>query len=216
MPIDLDIVNKTVSLVAKRGSGKSILLKYLVDSCKEKFEKIFVISPTNCVDGYYSDMVEEKNIFSSWDETWCEALITRMTEQNKGKKKEERKNILLIIDDVCSDTNFHQSNSLKKLYARGRHINISIIITCQYLISLPPICRNNCDWLLAGQMNRQSVQLLCDEYMTGDLGKPEFIKLYNRATRDYGFLVINNTSIKENDDLNQIYGIIKTPKEFVA
>jgi ABC-type phosphate/phosphonate transport system ATPase subunit len=35
MPIDLDIVNKTVSLVAKRGSGKSVLLKYLVDSCKE-------------------------------------------------------------------------------------------------------------------------------------------------------------------------------------
>ena len=34
MSIQLDIVNKTTSLVAKRGSGNSVLLKYLVDSCK--------------------------------------------------------------------------------------------------------------------------------------------------------------------------------------
>jgi Poxvirus A32 protein len=201
MPINLNIVNKKVSLVAKRGSGKSILLKYVVDSCKEEFEKIFVFCPTECVNSFYSDMVDEKNIFSSWKEQWCESLISKMTESYEGKKIEERKNVLLIIDDVCSDTNFHQSNSLKKLYARGRHINISIIITCQYLISLPPLARSNCDWLLAGQMNRQSVQLLCEEYMTGEISKIDFIKLYNRATKDYGFLLINNTSIKENDNL---------------
>jgi hypothetical protein len=58
-------------------------------------------------------------------------------------------------------------------------------------------------------MNRQSVSLLVEEYLSGDLEKNDFIKLYNRSTKDYGFLVINNNSIKENDDLNQIYGIIK-------
>jgi hypothetical protein len=216
MSIDLDIVNKTVSLVAKRGSGKSLLLKYLVDNRKHDFERIFVICPTECVNAFYSDMVEENCIFSSWNESWCEALITKMSDKNKGQKKEERKNVLLIIDDVCSDTNFHQSNALKKLYARGRHINISIIITCQYLNSLPPLARNNCDYLIAGQMNKQSVSLLCEEYMTGDLEKPDFIKLYQKATKDYGFLLINNTSIKENDDLNQIYGIIRCPDEYVV
>ena len=30
----IDIVNKTISLVAKRNSGKSVLLKYLVDAQK--------------------------------------------------------------------------------------------------------------------------------------------------------------------------------------
>jgi hypothetical protein len=85
----------------------------LVDSCKEKFEKIFVICPTEIVKEFYSAMVEERNIFSSWNEQWCDSLIAKMTDQNKGKKKEERKNVLLIIDDVCSDTNFHQSNALK-------------------------------------------------------------------------------------------------------
>ena len=32
--------------------------------------------------------------------------------------------------------------------------------------------------------------------------------MYNRCTKDYNFLVINNNSVKD-DDLNSIYGSIK-------
>lgn len=214
--IELNIVNKTTSLVAKRNSGKSVLLKYLVDCCKEKFFKIYVVCPTESINNFYSSMVQQNCIFEQWDENWCEELIKAMTVQNKGKTKDQLKKILIILDDVVSDTNFHQSPALKKLYTRGRHIGIGIIITTQYLNSLPPVARNNCDWLVAGQMNHASVSLLCEEYLSGSLDKKDFIKLYNRATKDYGFLVINNTSIKDNDDLNQIYGIIKTPDEYVV
>jgi hypothetical protein len=212
----IDIVNKTVSLVAKRGSGKSVLLKYLVGECKGQFAKIFVVCPTETVNHFYSSIVEENCIFDEWNEQWADTLIRKMTEANAGKSKAEKKNVLLILDDVMSDTNFHQSPALKKLYMRGRHINIAVIATCQYLHNLPPVCRNNADWCIVGQMNRQSVQLLAEEYLSGDLDKPDFVKLYNRSTKDFGFLVINNTSIKDSDDLNQIYGVIKTPREFVV
>jgi hypothetical protein len=119
------------------------------------------------------------------------------------------------LDDCMSDTNFHSSQNMKKLFTRGRHIGIGVIVTCQYLNSLPPIARNNSDNVIVGQLNRASVQLLADEFLSGDLDKPEFVKLYNRSTQDYGFLVINNTSIKESNDLNQIYGIIRCPDEYV-
>jgi hypothetical protein len=216
MPIVLDIVNKTTSLVAKRGSGKSVLLKYLVDLQKREFAKIYVICPTESVNSFYSSMVEKNCIFDEWNEEWAEQLIKTMTKENAGTSKADKKNVLLILDDVMSDTNFHQSPALKKLYMRGRHINIGVITTQQYLHNLPPVCRNNSDWVISGQMNRQSVQLLAEEYLSGDLEKPEFIKMYNLATKDYGFLVINNTSIKDNDDLNQIYGDLRTPKEYVV
>ena len=114
-----------------------------------------------------------------------------------------------------SDTNFAQSPALKKLYTRGRHINIGVIATCQYLYNLPPICRSNADWCIVGQMNRQSIQLLAEEYLSGDLEKNDFVKLYNRSTKDYGFLIINNNSVKD-DDLNNIYGVIKTPEKYVV
>ena len=112
-----------------------------------------------------------------------------------------------------ADTNFAQSPALKKIYLRGRHCGVGVIATCQYLYNLPPICRNNCDFCIVGQMNRQSVMLLADEYLSGDLAKPEFIQLYNRSTKDYQFLVINCNSIKDSADLNQIYGIVKTPAD---
>ena len=35
--------------------------------------------------------------------------------------------------------------------------------------------------------------------------------MYNKNTKDYNFLGINNTSVKD-DDLNSIYGVIKVEK----
>ena len=48
------------------------------------------------------------------------------------------------------------------------------------------------------------MEMLANEYCC-NLNKKEFIALFNRSTNDYGFLVVNNNSVKENDDLNAIY-----------
>ena len=204
------IVNKITSLLAKRNSGKSCLLKYLVESEKHKFSKIYVICPTEKINRFYSDIVDDECIFDSYDEKWVNKLIDKMTQINSNKPAKERKNVLLILDDLVSDTNFHQSPSFKKIIIRGRHINIAIILTFQYLNLIPPTARSNLDTLFCGQMNKQSVDLLMSEFISGDIEKNEFIKMYNRCTRDYNFLVINNNSVKD-DDLNSIYGCIKTP-----
>ena len=113
MSITLDIVNKTTSLVAKRNSGKSVLLKYLVQSSKSKFSNIFVICPTESVNSLDSDLVKANCIFDSWNEQWADSLIQKMTHQNANKSKEEKKNILIVLDDVMSDTNFNNSPALK-------------------------------------------------------------------------------------------------------
>lgn len=215
MGLEIDIVNRTTSLVAKRNSGKSVLLKYLVQSQHNSFSKIFVVCPTETINSFYKSLVHPSCIFDDWNEEWAEELIKKMTKINADTVAKDRKNILLILDDVMADTNFANSPALKKIYLRGRHCGIGVIATCQYLYNLPPVCRNNCDWCIVGQMNRQSVHLLSDEYLSGDLDKHGFIQLYNRSTKDYQFLVINNNSIKDNDDLNEIYGIVKTPASFV-
>ena len=66
-----------------------------------------------------------------------------MTDINTNKKTNERKNILLILDDVVRDHNFHQAPSLKKLFIWGRHINIAITLTFQYFNLSPAVARNN-------------------------------------------------------------------------
>ena len=204
------IINKTTALLAKRNSGKSCLLKYLVEAERHKFNKFFVICPTEKINRFYNDIAEDDCIFDNYNEKWVNKIIDKMTEINSNKTTKERKNILLILDDVVCDHNFHQSPSLKKLFVRGRHINIAIILTFQYLNLIPPVARNNLDCLFVGQMNKQSIDLLVSEFISGDISKEEFIKMYNRCTKDYNFLVINNNSVKD-DDLNSIYGVLKTP-----
>ena len=54
------LVDKCTLLVAKRNSGKSILLRYLVKCEIDSFHKIFVISPTECVNNFYKDFKPKK------------------------------------------------------------------------------------------------------------------------------------------------------------
>lgn len=214
MTIEISLVNKTISVVAKRNSGKSLLIRYLANSQKHLFSKIFVCCPTEKINPFYNKITNEDCIFEEWKEAWANELIETMTKTNANKHEKERKNVLLILDDCMSDIDFNQSTSLKKIYTRGRHFNLSVIATCQYLNTLPKICRSNCDILISGQMNLCSIEMLASEYCS-NLQKKEFIALFNRCTKDYGFLVVNNNSVKESDDLNSIYGHIKTPENFL-
>jgi hypothetical protein len=90
-----------------------------------------------------------------------------------------------------------------------------VIITAQYLYQIPPVVRNNMDFILAGQGNRKSLQLLTDDYLLGNIDTKEFEKMYYRCTSNYHFLIINNNSVKDNDDLNTIYGTISTPPKYI-
>ena len=210
MSIELTTMNKCIALIGKRNSGKSVLLKYIVNSEYNKFSKVFVISPTECVNNFYKSLVPSNCIFNEWDEEWGNKLINNMSQINAGKSKNEMKYVLLILDDCIVDTNFSNSPALKKVFVRGRHTGVNCIFTTQYLYAVPPIVRSNCDYVVCGQINRQSIQILADEYLSGDLERKDFISLYNRATRDYSFLVINCNSVK-SDDPNEIYGILKAP-----
>jgi hypothetical protein len=213
--MEFSIQNKIICFCAKRNSGKSQLLRYLVNCSKDLFGKIFVICPTESVNHFYKDLVPAQNIFSQYKEEWVESLISKLTDVNAGKNDEDAKHILLILDDCCSDTKFHQSKTLKQLATRGRHIKIAVLITCQYIYQIPPIVRNNCDFIYVGQMNAQSIKLLTTEFLMGNIDKKQFVDLYHSNTNDYNFLVINNNSTTDNNDIGNIYGRIKCPSNHI-
>ena len=202
--MDFTLINKAVNICAKRNSGKSELVKYLVKQEMNAFDKIFVFSSTEPMNKFYQKYIPKNNIFSEFSEQWLERLYKRMTEL---KDQDKNYNVLIIFDDVNDD--LHESKMIKKLYSTGRHLNLACIVICQYVNQLPPICRTNCDYMLIGQTNAYSIELLSNEYLFGPITKKEFIKMYHDSTKDYNFLIINCNSVKDNNDLNQLYGTIK-------
>jgi len=215
--IDFDILNNIVCLVAKRKSGKSQLMRYIIMKNKHRFDKMFLICPTQAINDFYEeDLFKKEDIFENYSDNWVTELMKKMADINAKKKSDkECKHVLLVLDDVCSDTDFHHSKTLKQLATKGRHYKITLFITCQYLYHVPPIFRSNVDFMCVGQINSQGLDILTSEFIAGSLTKPDFIKMYYKATSNYGFLLINNNSTKSNDDLGSIYGIIRTPKEYI-
>lgn len=205
-----------VLLIAKRNSGKSVLLKQLVNDEKDEFEKIFVVCPTEKINHFYtsSGITSPEFVFDQYSEAFVNKLLDRMAELNKGKRKDDMKKVLLILDDCIADVNFHSSPSLRRLFSTGRHYGVAVIFTSQYLNALSPLQRNNTDYILCGCMNNHSFDILCEEFLTGSITKQEFKKFYTDATKEYGFVVINNNSVKLGE-LNEMYGSIRVPHELL-
>lgn len=208
--MNFELVNKTVVLTGKRNSGKSLLLRHIVKKYKDEFQSIFVICPTEIVADFYGKFIEPKNIFYEYKEEWVEQLIKTMTE--KTRNEGGTVNVLLILDDVGSEDNFKKSKNLERLFTRGRHIKVALIMTTQYLYMIPPVVRSNADYILVGQQNGASVEILSDEYRNPILSRKEFIQLYLKNSTDHNFFIINNNSIKDLDDINLLYGRIKVPE----
>ena len=129
---DFTLLNRSIICIAKRCSGKSELIKFVVKKSiqNNEFNKIFVFSTTNIVNEFYNSFICEKCIIQNYSENWTNKLIDIMTLKNKGKTKQSQNpyNVLLILDDMASDISMHHSESIKKLYTRGRHSFISIIV----------------------------------------------------------------------------------------
>jgi hypothetical protein len=94
----------------------------LVEQHKEDFDKIFAICPTENVNGFYqkNGFISPEYIFDEYSEDWVNALITKMTNMNKGKKAETARHVLLILDDIVVDANFTLSE--EAISARKTHL----------------------------------------------------------------------------------------------
>ena len=203
--MNFSLLNNRIILCGKTNSGKSVLLKHMLQKEKKKFHKIFVISPTEAVLKYYSDIIPSNQIFHEYSEDWINDLMKKLTEYKKNNNKAY--NVLLILDDVGADA--HNSKALNKVFTMGRHLGISIIITSQFINQLPLTSRCNASYVCCSQMNKASIDILVDEFLMGPIEKKDFIRMYHESSKDFNFFVICCNSVINNEDLNQLYGTIR-------
>ena len=204
--MNFSLKDNRVGFFAKTLGGKSNLLKHILLKERKKFQKIFVISLTETINNFYSEIgIPSNQIMHEYNEDWINDLMKRLTQYKQHNKKPY--NVLLILDDITDAA--HNSKALKKLFCMGRHLNISVVMLLQYLYQAPPVCRANFSFICCGQMNRISIDLLCDEFLSGKVTKQEFLDMYHESSKDYNFFIINNNSVKDNNDINSLYGTIK-------
>ena len=209
------IENKSILVIGKRHSGKSVLIKHLLSYYAPKFNKVFACSGTERVNKFYekTGIIPLESIFNTYSEERGQLLIDSLERENAGLEPEQQKKVLLILDDLVTTNNLHASKTIEYFFTCARHINLAVILISQHVHKISPTVRNNADVLFVGQQSSESVKILASKYRVGKISANEYTELYEKSTEDYNFFVINCNSVKNRDNINESYGVIKSPPE---
>ena len=89
--IDFDILNNIVCLVAKRKSGKSQLMRYIIMKNRHRFGKMFSICSTQSINDFYEeDLFKKEDIFENYSDNWVTELMKKMASINAKKEIRQR------------------------------------------------------------------------------------------------------------------------------
>ena len=175
-------------VASKSNSGKTVLITQFVQALlkQKKIWIPFVFSNTVGL-GSDWDFVPEK-LKSKFDETKLKQLMDKQA----ATPKAERKQLLIVFDDVLTDRDAERNDLILKCYVMGRHYHISPILMSQIANHLltPSVKANSC-YILYSRLNRQQLASLWESITNMD--RQAFVKFSEQANRDFNFVVVDNT-----------------------
>ena len=195
-------------ILAPSGGGKGVLLQNLIlDIYRGCWERVFIFSPSIDVDSAWIPVkkylledrkmgAEDKLFFDSYDPEALEGIIDTQRQVVEHQKKEGHRKlfqILIVVDDFADDPSFsRQSKLLHSLFTRGRHSQISTLVSTQKYNSISPLIRVNATELYVFRLRSiQDLSTVIDEN-SALLDKATLMKVYRMATEEpYSFLFVN-------------------------
>lgn len=185
--------------LGKTGSGKTFLMKKILNKNKKKFNRIIAFCPI-LNDDY--DFLDKKFVIR--DKEKLNDIIDR---QYELKKNNMHKPLLIILDDFIGTIDLRHDDIFSKLATNGRHCNITVFYISQFLTKIPPVIRDNLGYLCILNISQASLDTLTeyqDMYNKNDL-----FQLY-RETRQkpYRGILIDNVSPYLKDKQKGILSVI--------
>lgn len=187
-----------VLVLGKTGSGKSTLIQDILFYIRRiQSGLVFCPTETSLVD--YRLMFPETFIHEAWDSKLVHNFVKL---QKRLKKKDPDFHQILMLDDCLYDKGgFIKDPITRFLFFNGRHHNISMIISAQYMMDMPPDLRNNIDFVIALRDNVHSNREKLWKNFFGVIPTADaFHQIMQRCTAGYNAIVLDNTSRSANID----------------
>jgi hypothetical protein len=177
----------SMAVIGPSRSGKSNLIRnmFLRDDMMGKTfdpDNIFIFCQSIELNDDFKDF-ETNYKFDHWDEHMVNRIYKDAKDIIKRYGKARLPHILIIADDCFDDPNFTHSKILPLLFMRGRHLNISLVLSGQKFSSIPrgarlnitdlicfrPYSENEFDFILnesVARMNkRKAIQIMKEIYL---------------------------------------------------
>lgn len=184
----------TVLIVGKRGTGKTTVVR---DICyhMEKHTPIplvMAVSPTEDTNASLGQFIPKCLVHS----TLRPDLIAKlMEEQRSANENGKNRAALLILDDCAYNRKALAAKSMVELFMNGRHRRLGVIVTTQYLLSVPPQLRANVDLVVALKDNSVNTRKkLWAEYFGMYDTYGSFCRVFDAVAQNHDALVLLNGS----------------------
>lgn len=198
------VINPTICMIAKRGSGKSWVTREILKLYRNIPGGI-VIAPSDEMNCFYGDFIPSSYIYYKFDSDIIKKVLLRQKRtikkfikyKKEGKKVDPR--IFIVMDDcLASKLSWIKDPSIYEIFFNGRHYHIMYILTMQFPLGIPPEYRTNIDYvfLLANDMISEQKKIH-DHYCGMFDGFNLFKQIFDDLTKDFSCMVVNNRGARE-------------------
>ena len=205
------VVNPAIIMIAKRGSGKS----WVVRAVMHHFRDIpcgIVIAPTDRMNPFYNVFFPDTYIHYAYKTETIQKLLARQTEIIEKTKKKKNNGLAIdartyiIMDDCLSSKGtWMRDQPISELLYNGRHYQIMYILTMQYPLGISPELRTNFDYIfLLKEEYISNQKKLFDHYAGMFPNLDAFRQVFNHLVQDNGCMVIDNRR-KANNSLERLF-----------
>jgi hypothetical protein len=199
-----DIKNFSMTITSKRRTGKSVFMKDICSKIKDWYVETYVFSLTSEYQHDLFDYIKDENVVNSFDQHRLEDLWTQqktkiMKMEKAGVEKKDMPHILILFDDLISDSRVRNSSILNRFYSAGRHLCFACIFITQYFTSIPPVLRTNVDIAVAFYIESyDSRDAFSRQYLSTKNNKLG-IMIFDKITKEpYQALVVCSSKIDQD------------------
>lgn len=151
-----------IVFIGKPGTGKSTLIKYILNSKINIIPYGIVMNGTEESTGFYSEIFPPLFVYDNYEESIIEEFIKR---QQNAIESMENPWGLLLLDDCTDGKNVFKSKVQQSLFKNGRHWKTLYILSLQYSVDLPPALRTCVDGaFIFKETNEKNLKNLYENY----------------------------------------------------
>ena len=126
--------------------------------------------------------------------------------QQKFGKLKKNFHPLIILDDCCYDKKILRTKLIREMFMNGRHRNVTLMVSVQYVMDMPPDLRSQIDYTFVfAEGNKVNREKLYKQFFGIFDNFKQFDKTLNTVTVDYQCLVSDKKSFKNNDVQNRYF-----------
>ena len=190
----------TVVVIAKRNSGKTVLIKNILHHQKDTKFALAISATDKYNKSYQSIFKDPSMVFDDYSDELIEMTCLRQEQvMRKNEQLASRGQPIynpygvIVLDDILADSKkIFKSKQIRHLFFNGRHINLGVLMAVQYAMDMDRALRSNIDFVfLLKDNNKGNLERYYDNFGGVFENFAQFKATFEYYTENFGMLVFD-------------------------